>query len=94
MKKETNKLQGPMIFSEEFDWPTKIAYALSVLKEGTAGEIASLIAELEGDAAQERVAEVNRNVEECLETMTKEDKLRYGVTLRHGTHTYKLVNYL
>ena len=52
MKKETTQLQAPMIFSEEFDWQTKIAYALSVLKEGTAGEIASLITELEGDAAK------------------------------------------
>lgn len=83
--------QPPQIFSEEFDWPAKILYALSMLEEATASEVAAMITELEGDAAQERVAEVNRAVEDTLEAMQKEGMVRYSKTLAGAIQTYKLV---
>lgn len=43
-----------------FNWPVKIAYALSCLQVATAEQIASFIAEIEGNAAQKRITEVNQ----------------------------------
>jgi len=90
MKKERHPQQPPHIFSEDFDWPVKILYALAILKEGTAAEVADFIVEQEGDAAQERVAEVNSTVKDYLEAMQKKGKIKYSTTLPHDVQTYKL----
>lgn len=83
-------MNPPLLFSEEFDWPAKITYALSVLKEATAEEISELITELEGDAAQERIVDVSITIQQYLEAMQKEGKIKYSITLPHNVHTYKL----
>lgn len=80
----------PEIFSEDFDWTAKILYALSMLKQVTADEIADFIVELEGDAAQERVAEVHQIVKARLEQMQTEGSVKYGKTLPGSVHTYAL----
>ncbi len=77
--------------TEEFDWPAKIAFALSVIEEGTAEEIASTIVELEGDAAQGRVAEVTVTVGEFLEALQKDGRIKYGTTSRPNVRKFKLI---
>jgi phage tail sheath gpL-like len=62
----------PEHFTEAKSLRGQILYVLSVMKKGSAGEIAAAIVELQGVASEDGVAELTINVERELENMCEE----------------------
>ena len=65
----------PQHFDETQTVREKILYTLSLLHKGSAEEIASEIAELQGLASEEGVAEMNVAVEKEIEKLLDESKV-------------------
>lgn len=75
-KRKVAPLIAPSRFSECYSWPSKIAYALQFIKQGTPEQVASEIIELEGTASQEGVAEMTITVSDFLQKLSKAGKVK------------------
>jgi hypothetical protein len=62
-------------YSKGFSWPSKIAFVLDTIKQGSVDEVTAEIIELEGLASQEGVAEVNVTVSEFLDKLSRIGKI-------------------
>lgn len=65
----------PQNFAEATTLSDKIFFTLSLMHKGSAEEIASEIAELQGIASEEGVAEINLAVEKELDKLLEENKV-------------------
>jgi hypothetical protein len=63
-------------FSEALSFEEQILYVLSIIKKGSANEIAIELIELKAVAAEEEVADITMHTERSLEKLLKENKVK------------------